>query len=339
MGVVSPDISIDLGSDTTPIFVSGQERVYSEPTCLAIDVRQNKVLAVGLKAKAMAGRTLSHIQVVSPVREGVIADFDGAESIIKHLLSLVNAKGILAPRMIVGVPVDASDVECRAAAEAARAAGARTVYIVPHLLASAVGAGLPVFEARGHMIVNIGAETVQAGVISMGDVIVSEGLRWGSRRFDERLTTVLRSKYNHLVDKGSAELLKISAGSAMEDDAPISGNIAGLDLTSGLPRSIELSSNDIAAILREQLEEIVQLLKRILEATPPELAEDIMETGCIMCGGGSLLRGFDRFLSHSTGVYCSLAENPALSVVLGAEMILKDPQLLRTALNRSLVSL
>ena len=339
IGSVSPDISVDLGSYTTPVLVSGQGRVYSEPSYLAYDKMQRRIVAVGAAAKALIGRTLSSVEVLRPIREGVIADFDGTALLLKYLLKLANPKGIMAPRMIVGAPGDASDVECRAAAEVARSAGARTVYIVPQLLASAVGAGLPVLEAHGHLVVNIGGETVQAGVISMSEIIVSECLRWGSGRFDEKLVTYLRNCHNHLVSAASAEELKISVGSALRDQMPVSGEVCGFDLSSGLPKRLIIDSAQIAAQLEESLDEIAQLIKRVLEATPPELAEDIMESGCVLCGGGALLRGIDTYINRAVGVECYVAPEPLLSVVLGADMILKDPRLLRSVMNRSLVSL
>ena len=339
LGSVSPDISVDFGSYTTPVLVSGQGKVYSEPSYLAYDKIQKRIVAVGAAAKALIGRTLSSIEVSRPIREGVIADFDGTALLLKYLLKLANPKGIMAPRMVVGVPGDASDVECRAAAEAARSAGARTVYIVPQLLASAVGTGLPVLEPHGHLVVNIGGETVQAGVISMSEIIVSECLRWGSGRFDEKLITYLRNYHNHLVSSASAEELKISVGSALRDQMPVSGEVCGFDLSSGLPKRLIIDSAQIAAQLEESLEEIAQMIKRVLEATPPELAEDIMESGCVLCGGGALLRGIDTYINRALGVDCYVAPEPLLSTVLGADMILKDPRLMRSVMNRSLVSL
>ncbi len=339
MGSVSPDISVDLGSYTTQVLVSGQGKVFSEPSYLAYDKIQRRVVAVGAAAKAMIGRTLPSVEVFRPVREGVIADFDGTTLLLKYLLRLANPKGIMAPRMIVGAPGDASDVECRAAAEVARSAGARTVYLVPQLLASAVGAGLPVLEARGHLVVNIGGETLQAGVVSMGEIIVSECLRWGSGRFDEKLATYLRNFHNHLISLANAEELKMSVGSALHETVPLSGSVCGFDLGSGLPKRLGVDSALTAEQFEEPLEEIVQLIKRVLETTPPELAEDIMEAGCVLCGGGALLRGIDTYINRAVGVECYIAPEPLLSVVLGADMVLKDPRLLRAVMNRSLVSL
>ena len=338
-GWVSPDISLDLGSYTTTALVGGQGKVFSEPTYVAFERSHNRVVAVGAMAKALAGRTLSNIEVVRPVREGVLADFDSAEIFIKHTLRLINAKGVAAPRIVVGVPVGASDVECRAAAEAARAAGARTVYIIPQLLASAVGAGAAVMDPRGQMVLNIGGETVQVGVISMGNIIVSEGVRWGSGRFDECLVAFFRNKFNHLVDAANAEELKIKIGSTPGEDGAAKADICGLDLNSGLPRAISVDSDAIAEQLAGPLDEIAQMLKRVLEMTPPELAEDIMENGCLLCGAGSLLRGMDRYLSRASGIYCYRAEDPAISSVVGAEQVLRDPLLLRSMLSRSLLSL
>ncbi|MDO5296023.1 MAG: rod shape-determining protein [bacterium] len=339
LGNISPDISVDMGSYTTPVLVSGQGKVFSEPSYLAYDKIQRRVVAIGAAAKALIGRTLPHVEVLRPIREGVIADFDGTALLLKYLLKLANPKGIMAPRMVVGVPGDASDVECRAAAEVARSAGARTVYIVPQLLASAVGAGLPIMEAQGHLVVNIGGETIQAGVISMGEIIVSECLRWGSGRFDEKLVTYLRNSHNHLISLANAEELKISVGSALRGQLPISGGVCGFDLSAGLPKRLSVDSEQIAAQLEEYLEEIAQLSKRVLEATPPELAEDIMAAGCVLCGGGALLRGIDMYMNRALRIDCYVAPDPLLSVVLGADMILKDPRLLRSVMNRSLVSL
>lgn len=323
----------------TPVLVSGQGKVYGEPSYIAYDNNLHRYLAIGSAAKAMSGRSLPSVSVFRPVREGVVADFNGTELLLKHLLRLANPKGIIAPRMVVGVPVDASDVEWRAVAEVARSAGARTVYVVPQLLAAAVGVGFPVLEARGQLVLIVGGETIQAGVVSMGEVIHAEGLRWGSGRFDERLVTFLRNNHKHLVDVSGAEELKIALGTAEKSDVPATGNICGLDLSSGLPKRINLDSNQIAAQLQELLEEISQLIKRVLEATPPELAEDIMSAGCAMCGGGAQLRSLDTYLTNATGVECFVVDRPQFSVVLGEDAILKNPRLLRTVMNRSLVSL
>ncbi len=330
---LSADIGIDLGTAMTPVLECGRGVTVREPSYVAIDRRKDRVLAVGSEARLMEGRTPPHIEVVRPVRDGVIADYDTAETMIRHLLGRTRANGVLRPRIMVGVPSDATDVERRAVSEATRAAGARVVYIVPQPLAAAVGAGLPVLEARGSMIVDIGGGTSQAAVMSMGGIIVSGCIRVAGDRMDDALVSYLRRAHNLLVGERRAEELKVAVGAAVPVMDPGRSRVRGRDLQSGLPREVEIDSNELSAVFTEHVREIAEMVRQILEATPPELASDIIESGIALCGGGCLLRGMDEYLTQETGVFCYRVEDPLSSVALGAEKLFSDPRLMRTVFN------
>lgn len=330
---LSPDIGIDLGTAMTPVLECGRGVTVREPSYVAIDRKKDRVVAYGAEARLMDGRTPPHVEVVRPVREGVIADYDIAESMIRHLIGRTRSSGLLRPRIMVGVPSDATDVERRAVSEATRAAGARTVYIVPQPLAAAVGAGLPVLEARGSMIVDVGGGTSQAAVMSMGGIVVSGCIRVAGDRMDEALVSYLRRAHNLLVGDRSAEELKIAVGAALPVGQPIQAEVRGRDLPSGLPRALSIDSNELCSVFAEQVRDIAELVRNILESTPPELASDIVESGIALCGGGCLLRGLDEYLTQATGVYCYRVEDPLSSVALGAEKLFSDPRLMRIVFN------
>lgn len=330
---LSPDIGIDLGTAVTPVLERGRGVTLREPSYVAIDRRKDRILAVGAEARLMNGRVPSHVEVVRPVRDGVIADYDTAETMIRHLIGRTRNNGLLRPRIMVGVPSDATDVERRAVSEATRAAGARVVYIVPQPLAAAVGAGLPVLEARGSMIVDLGGGTSQAAVMSMGGIIVSGCIRVAGDRMDDALVSHLRRAHNLLVGERSAEELKIAIGAAIPVVDPRSARIRGRDLQSGLPREVTVDSNELSAVFSEHVREIAEMVRQLLESTPPELASDIVESGIALCGGGCLLHGMDEFLTQQTGVFCFRVEDPLSSVALGAERLFSDPRLMRIVFN------
>ncbi len=330
---LSADIGIDLGTAMTPVLECGRGVTVREPSYVAIDRRKDRILAVGSEARQMEGRTPPHVEVVRPVRDGVIADYDTAETLIRHLLGRTRSHGVLRPRIMVGVPSDATDVECRAVSEATRAAGARVVYIVPQPLAAAVGAGLPVLEARGSMIVDIGGGTSQAAVMSMGGIIVSGCIRVAGDRMDDALVSHLRREHNLMVGERRAEELKVAVGAAIPVLDPARSRVRGRDLRSGLPREVEIDSNELSTVFAEHVREIAEMVRQILEATPPELASDIIEAGIALCGGGCLLRGMDEYLTQETGVFCYRVEDPLSSVALGAERLFSDPRLMRAVFN------
>lgn len=329
---LAPDLGIDLGSAATPVLERGRGLREGEPTYVAVDIRENRVLAVGHRAREMEGRVPAHIRVVRPVRQGVVADFDLAEEMLRRLLARAARAGILRPRVLLGVPAGATEVEVRAVEEAAREAGARIVYTLPQPLVAALGAGLPVAEAAASLVCDLGGGKTEAATISMGGILVSRSSRVGGDRLDEALVTHLRRCHNLLVGPRSAERLKVEAGSAL-DEEPGTAVVRGRDLHSGLPRSLEVDSVELAAVLKPHLEEVADLLRSVLELTPPEMVSQVVERGVVLCGGASLLRGIEKFLSLATGVACRRAEDPVNAVVLGADRLFEDARLMRMALN------
>jgi rod shape-determining protein MreB len=331
---LAPDIGLDLGTANIPVLERGRGVTLREPSYVAVDrQRDNKVLAVGSRARRMFGRTPSHIEVIRPVREGVIADYDLAQSMIRHLLERTRSRGLFRPRVMVGIPSAATDVERRAVSEATRSAGARAVYLVSQPLAAAIGAGLPVLEARGSMIVDIGGGTTQAAVISMGSLVVSGSSRVAGDRMDEAIVAYLRRVHNLLVGERSAEELKIAVGSALPSPSPQRAVVRGRDLQSGLPTALEVDSNELCEVLGEHVRAIGELVRGILEDTPAELVSDIVESGIALCGGGSLLREMDEFLGRVTGVYCYRVDDPLSCVAMGTEKLFSDPRLRRAVLR------
>lgn len=333
VGSLSPDIGIDLGTVSTPVLECGRGVTMFEPSFVAYDRGKGLVAAVGARAKAMFERVPERIEVVRPIREGVIVDYAAAEVMMRHLLRRTVSKGLLGPRIMVGVPVGASDVECRAVSEITRTAGARMVYVVPQPLAAAVGAGLPVLESRGSMILDIGGGTAQAAVISMGGVIVSDCVRLGGDAMDESIQRYLCRERGLLVGLTSAEELKVSASSAIECEQPLEAEVRGRDFQTGLPRKLMINSNDLCPALKGVLYEIGTLVMRVLENTPPALASDIMENGVALTGGGALLRGLDEYLRTLTGVPAYVVAEPLVSAALGTEILFHDPRLMRTLLS------
>ncbi len=322
-------MGIDLGTSNTPIFVKGKGIVLIEPSYVARDLDTEKIIAVGTEARNMVGRTPGNIEIVRPIKDGVIADFDVAEELIQHLLKKLKVDGVIKPRVIIGVPSDVTDVEWRAVSEAAKAAGARRVYIIEQPLAGAIGAGLPIMQPQGSMVVDIGGGTSEMAVTSMGDIVQARTSRIAGDEMDEAILNYVRKKYNLLIGIRTAEELKISIGSAMETKVTHSAIVRGRDLTGGLPRSLEIDSNEICGALQEIVQLLVELLKQTLETTPPELSADIYEQGVTLIGGGSLLRHLDEVLSKASGVLCKNSEDPISSVALGCERLFKSPKLFK----------
>ncbi|MFP4496937.1 MAG: rod shape-determining protein [Vulcanimicrobiota bacterium] len=326
----SADVGIDLGTANTPVLVKGRGIVLCEPTYVTRDLHTGGIIAVGNDAKAMEGRTPSHIEVIRPVRDGVIADFDVAERLIHHLLKKVGVDRFVKPRVIIGVPTDCTDVEWRAVTEAALSAGARRVYIVEQPLAGAVGAGLPVMAARGSMVVDIGGGTSEVAVVSMGGIVHARTSRIAGDEMDESILNYIRKKYNMLVGIRTAEELKITIGSAKETPVTHISMVRGRDLTSGLPTTLEIDSNEIFEALSEIVQSLVDLVKQTLESTPPELVADIQEQGIYLTGGGSLLRHMDKVLSDATGVTCCYPQDPGACVVFGTDRLFRNPKLFKS---------
>jgi rod shape-determining protein MreB len=325
----SQDVGIDLGTSTTPIIISGKGIKLREPSVIAFDTVQKKVIAVGNEAKRMMGRNPSKLSVIRPIRDGVIADFDVAQEMIRSFMRRVVNQGIVKPRVIVGVPSDITDVERRAVLEAVRSAGARVVYLVSQPLAAAIGADLPVLEPRGSMILDIGGGTSEVAVISMGGLVFSKSIRIAGDEMDEAIVNYLRRTRNFYIGEKTAEEVKIGLGCAFKVEYPDSMQISGMDLNRSLPGTITIDSNEVFQALEEIICRFAELVLTTLESIPPEIVGDIIDHGIVLAGGGSQLRGFDEFLSRKTMVNCFRAPDPQLCVVLGTEKLFKDPRLMR----------
>lgn len=335
LGAMSLDMAIDLGTASTNIFVGGRGVVCREPSAVAIheDRRgRRKVVAVGAEARNMLGRTPSDIQVLRPLKDGIIADFEVAEVLLRHLMVKVQGRRLwVGPRVAVCIPYGTTDVERRAVRESAEASGAREVHLIEQPLAAAVGAGLPVTEALGSMVVDLGGGTTEIAVLSLGGIVYSRSLKVGGEHLDQAIAHYLRERYGLLVGPRSAETLKVDLGSAGGEPRGRSVLVRGRDQRSGLPRAVEIQSSEVSEALREPVQLIVDAVLSSLEHTPPDLASDIAETGIVLTGGGAQLRGLDRVLSEATGLPVVVPEEPESAVVLGAGAMLDDAGLLRAA--------
>ena len=322
----SRDIGIDLGTANTLIHVSGKGVILEEPSVVAMDLEEGVPLAVGEEAKLMLGRTPGNIRAVRPLRDGVIADFEAAEQMLKTFIQKCNeGRGLLAPRIVIGIPSGVTSVERRAVREAGLA-GAREVYLIDEPVAAAIGASLPVTDPVGTMIVDIGGGTTEVAVLSLGGTVVSESVRVAGDEINESIANYLKKTHNMVVGERTAEVIKIKIGSAFPDDEFDATflEVRGLHLLSGLPRSITLNAGEIREAMAEPLNKIIEAVKRTLERTPPELAADIVERGIMIAGGGALVRGISDLLTHETGIFAHIAENPLLCVVNGCGAVLDD---------------
>ncbi len=338
LGLLSTDMAIDLGTANTLVYVKGQGIVLNEPSVVAIvtDDGKSKVLAVGQEAKEMLGRSPGNIEVIRPLRDGVIADFEVAEEMIKYFIKKVhNRRAFTSPIIIVCVPSGSTSVERRAIQESAERAGARKVFLIEEPMAAAIGAGLPVTEASGSMIVDIGGGTTEVAVISLGGIVYAESSRVGGDKMDEAIIAYMRRRYNLLIGIMSAERLKKSIGSvvAPEDGDGEKYTIKGRDLVNGVPKEIILSQRNVAEAIAEPIGTIIEAVKRALENTPPELAADIVDRGIILTGGGALLSGLDVILRKATDLPITLAEDNLLSVALGTGKVLEEMKNLKSVLK------
>ena len=328
--MLSKKIGIDLGTSTVLIYVKGEGIVVNEPSLVAVNRDGTRILAIGRKAQEMVGRTPDAIQVVRPMREGVIADFVVTEGMLHHFIWKVQGRQrIFKPEIMICVPSGVTSVERRAVTEAAISAGARQAWLIDEPLAAAIGAGLPINEPRGNAICDIGGGTTEIAVISLSGMVVAHSIRVGGNRFDDAIAAYLKRKHNLLIGERSAEDLKIAAGSAMTMKEPLLAEVKGRDLVSGLPRSLEVSSNEIVEAVQEPLRLIVGAVRAVLEETPPELAADIFDRGIVLSGGGSLLRGLDRYLTMHTGIPMTVADEPQTSVVRGTGLALENFEVLK----------
>ncbi|MFD2204042.1 rod shape-determining protein [Kiloniella antarctica] len=328
-GMFSTDMAIDLGTANTLVYVKGRGIVLNEPSVVAIGEKKGKrqVLAVGDEAKLMLGRTPGNIQAIRPLRDGVIADFDVAEEMIKHFIHKVHGRRSFArPRIVVCVPFGSTAVERRAIQESAESAGAREVHLVEEPMAAAIGAGLPVTEPTGSMVVDIGGGTTEVAVLSLGGIVYSRSVRIGGDKMDEAIIAYIRRNHNLLVGEASAERIKKEIGSACppEDGEGMTMEIKGRDLMNGIPKELVISERQIAESLAEPVGGIVEAVKVALEHTAPELAADIVDKGIVLTGGGGLLRNLDYVLRASTGLPVSIADDPLSCVAMGTGRCLED---------------
>jgi rod shape-determining protein MreB and related proteins len=323
----SRDIGIDLGTANTLIYVSGRGIVLREPSVVAVDQRTGEPLAVGEGAKLMLGRTPGTVAAVRPLRDGVIADFEKAELMMKHFISKASGgKNLFSPRVVIGIPSGVTGVERRAIEDAARGAGAREVHLIPEPVAAALGAGLPVEEATGNMIIDIGGGTTEVAVLSLQSTVFSESVRVAGDELTESIMQYMKKVHNLTVGERTAEEIKIRIGSAYPSNEydDLSMEVRGLHLLSGLPRTVVIKAPEVRESMSEPLSVIVEALKRTLEKMYPELAADIVDRGIVLAGGGALLKGIDTLISHETGIVVHVAADPLSCVVLGTGKALEN---------------
>jgi rod shape-determining protein MreB len=330
------DMGVDLGTANTLVYVRREGIVLREPSVVARRVDGGEVLAVGEEAKKMIGRTPGDIVATRPLRDGVIADFDTTASMLSYFIRRgVRGRSLMRPRVIVGIPSGVTEVEKRAVIDATLQAGAREAYLIEEPMAAAIGAGLPVSEPVGSMVVDIGGGTTEVAVIALGGIVTARSIRIAGDEMDEAIIQYSRKAYNLLIGERTAEDIKIKIGSAYPQKDEQSIEVRGRDLVSGLPRTVRMTSTEIREAMAEPIAAIVEAVKMTLERTPPELAADIVDRGIIMAGGGSLLRGLDRLLSEETGMPVMLTEDPLSSVVLGTGRALEEIETLKKVLITS----
>jgi rod shape-determining protein MreB len=332
-GRFSRDLGIDLGTATTLVFARGEGIILCEPSVVAINRDTNKVLAIGNEAKGMIGRTPGNIVAVRPMRDGVIADFEVTEMMLRHFINKAhNRSNFVRPRIVVGVPSGITGVEKRAVLDAAMHAGAREAYLVEEPMAAAIGANLPVSEAAGSMIVDIGGGTTEVAVLALGGIVVSKSIRVAGDEMDEAIIAHCRKNYNLLIGERTAEQIKIDIGSAYPLGEERTVEVRGRDLVTGLPKTLTLTSSEIRDALAEPVATVVDAVRMTLEKTPPELAADIMDRGIVMAGGGSLLRGLDKHLAQETDMSVYVVDDPISCVAYGTGRILEEIDTLRKVL-------
>lgn len=323
-GHFSRDIGIDLGTANTLAYVKGRGIVLDEPSVVAIDRDTKEILAVGNKAKEMVGRTPGNIVAIRPLKDGVIADFDVTERLLRDFIGKANKRmAWFRPRVVVAVPSGVTEVEKRAVIDATLSAGAKDARVIEEPMAAAIGAGLPVQEPTGNMIVDIGGGTTEVAVISLGGIVSHRSIRIAGDEMDESIVQHIRRTYNLLIGERTAEDIKQTVGSACPMDEELTMDIRGRDLVTGLPKTVSISSEEIREALAEPVASIVESVKVTLERTPPELAADIMDRGIVMAGGGSLLNGLDRLIAYETGMPVHMAEDPLTAVVMGTGIALE----------------
>jgi rod shape-determining protein MreB len=333
--LMARDMAVDLGTANTVVYVRGRGIVLDEPSVVAVNVRDGRPLAVGLEAKRMIGRTPSHIQAIRPLKDGVIADFEICEKMLRYFIQKVNASRWVKPRMVICVPSGVTGVEKRAVQEAAVFAGARKdPFIIEEPMAAAIGAGLPVHEPSGNMIVDIGGGTTEVAVISLGGIVASQSVRIGGDELDESIINFIKKEYSLALGERTAEEVKITLGSAWPLVEELHAEIRGRDLITGLPKTIVTSTEEIREALEEPVSAIVDAVKVTLDKTPPELAADIMEKGIVLAGGGAMLHGLDARLQHETGMPIVVAPDSLHCVAVGGGQTLEEFDVLKHVLSQ-----
>ncbi|MBI5674538.1 MAG: rod shape-determining protein [Nitrospirae bacterium] len=329
LGWFSNDLAIDLGTANTLVFVKGRGIVCNEPSVVA--VQKEKVIAVGIEAQKMLGKTPANITTIRPLKDGVIADFDMAGEMLKYFIRKVhNRKSFISPRIAIGVPSTITQVEQRAVKDAAQASGAREIYLIEESMAAAIGAGLPIGEPSGNMIVDIGGGTTDVAVISLHGVVYSKAVKTGGDKMDEAIVNYIKRQTKILIGERTAELIKRTIGSAFKVDGENKSiDIKGRDLVSGIPKTVTVHEDEIREALSESVSVIINTIKVALENTPPELASDIVDRGIVLAGGGALLRGLDLLLKQETGLPVTVADDPLCAVVNGVGKVLDELDILR----------
>ncbi|MCI0407528.1 MAG: rod shape-determining protein [Acidobacteria bacterium] len=330
LSLFSNDLAIDLGTANTLVYAKGKGIVVCEPSIIAVNQKTGKVEAVGKEAKEMLGRTPGNIIAIRPMKDGVIADFEHTEKMLDHFIKKAHNRSLgVRPRIVIGVPSEITQVEKRAVKDSAYRAKASEVYLVEQAMVAAVGAGLPVTEPTGNMVVDIGGGTTDVAVISMAGIVYSRSVRIAGNKMDEDIVQYIKRKYNLLVGERTAEEIKINIGSAFPLEEELTMEIKGRDLVEGIPKTLVISDEEIREALSETVSNIIEAVRVALEQTPPELSADIVDKGIVLTGGGSLLKNLDKRLREETGLPVSMADDPLASVVLGTGKMLNDFNLLR----------
>jgi len=336
LGKFSKDLGIDLGTKNTLVYVQDKGIVINEPTVVAINTRTDEILAVGDEARKMIGKTPSYIQAVRPLVDGVISDFEVAEKMLKYFINKAHEGSMTfapRPRVVIGIPLDVTEVERKAVEDAAKSAGARKVYLVEESMAAAIGAGLPVTEPTATMVVDIGGGTTEIAVISLGGVVTFKALRLAGDELDNNIIQYIREESNMLIGEQMAESIKMRIGSATALKEPLEMEVRGRDLVNGLPRAITVTDAQIREAISRTIKQIIDNIKITLESTPPELVADIYEHGIVLTGGGALLRGLDKEIAQETKIPVRVADDPLVALVRGTGMLLADPELLAKVMS------
>ncbi len=334
-GKISKDIGIDLGTANTLVYVKGKGIVINEPSVVALNKKTGQILAIGKEAKRMVGKTPGHIVAVRPLVDGVVSDFEVTEQMLKYFVEKVHKESFSLmprPRILVGIPSGVTEVEKKAVIDAATNAGAREAYLIEEPMAAAIGARLPVNEARGNMVVDIGGGTSEIAVISLGGVVAARSLRVAGDEMNEDIVRYCRDEFNLLVGERTAEDIKISIGSAFPQEEKLTYAVRGRDLVSGLPKEVVVNQEQVREALSRSIRIIINNIKIVVEETPPELISDIMQRGIILAGGGSLVRGLDKLINQQTEIPVRMMEDPLTAVVRGAGIVLEDIDLLQSVL-------